>query len=311
MTGPSHGEATAEPPPWSFSIVGDALGRDRIRAATFVPDTGAIYAVGVHGAYRFFRGHWAPLALPAGLDIRRVRGLARLRQGDLLLHGDAGLALVLSPAGAVRVLPGVDGDYNWLGAFTDDGDVVLAGERRSAPTGAIAEVGTGSGQTHTLSGSTRLFGVTRLSSGALLACGSHGDLVQFFRGTHRDVAWGRTGHLYAIARASQGGAHVVGSGGHALHVAMSTSMGGDDAGLLTATLEAVQTTRDLWSVAVDPVGHAWAVGSDARVLERRGTQWVRVPLEGVRGHLVAVCTTGPTTLAVADDGTVVEGTRIR
>ncbi len=305
----SHGGVEPPEPSWSFSVVGDPLLRDRVRAAAFVPDTGAIYAVGLQGAYRFFRGHWAPLALPAGLDVRRVRGIARLRQGDLLLHGDAGLALVLSPAGAVRVLPGVDGDYNWLGSYTEDGDVVLAGERRSAPIGALAEVGTSTGQAHTLTGTTRLFGATRLSSGALLACGSHGDLVQFFRGTHRDVAWGRTGHLYGIVRATHGGAHVVGSGGHALHVVMHTSMGVDAAGTLSATLEAVQTTRDLWSVAVDPVGNAWAVGSDARVLERRGVQWVRIPVEGVKGHLVAVSTTGPTTLAVADDGTVIEGLR--
>jgi hypothetical protein len=39
---------------------------------------------------------------------------------------------------------------------------------------------------------------------------------------------------------------------------------------LVASLEAVQTTRDLVAVAVDPNGVAWAVGQSARLLERKG-----------------------------------------
>jgi serine/threonine protein kinase len=288
------------PRAYTFSIVGRTIEHDRLRASVIAPEEGAVYAAGMNGIYRFHRGSWSTISLPVWLDPRRVRGLARTRAGELLVFGEGGLAVVLG-TGPPRSLPGVAGDFNWLGAFTDDGDTLLAGERRSRPVGAVAEVGSQSANVHTLAGTTRLFSVTRLASGAIVVCGSHGDLVQILPTTQRPVAWGRTGHLYAVARSPNGGAFVVGSGGHALELAPSAT------GELVATLEAVQTTRDLWSLRLDPDGTPWAAGSQARLVERRSGTWVRVPVDPTQADLLSVCSFGGVVTVLAEDGTVLEG----
>lgn len=289
------------PRTWQFSVVGRKIEHDRLRAATIAPEEGAVYAAGLSGIYRFERGLWTEIERPAGLDPRRIRGLARTRNNELVVFGEAGLAAILGPGGAARQLPGASGDFNWLGAFTEDGDVILAGERRSRPIGCVAEIGSHVGNVHTLTGTTRIFSATRLASGAILACGSHGDLIQILPTAQRVVAWGRTGHLYAVARSPTGGAYAVGSGGHALDIAPSAS------GDLVATLEAVQTTRDLWSLRLDPDGTPWAGGSQARVLERRNGVWVRISCDLTQSDVLAVCPFRGVVTVVPDDGSVIEG----
>ncbi len=287
---------------WVFHAVGPPLAQDRLRAAVIASEEGAVYAAGLNGLYRFFRGTWAEIARPPDLDPRRVRGLARTHAGELLVYGEAGLAVIVGPGGVARAIPGVDGDHNWFGAFTEDGDILLAGERRARPIGAVAEVGAHSAHVHTLQGTTRLFSVTRLASGALLTCGSHGDLVHVMPSGARPVAWGRSGHLYAVARSATGGAFAVGSGGHALDLAPSST------GDLMATLEAVQTTRDLWSLRLDPAGVPWATGSQARLMERRAGVWVRVAIaENLTADLLAVSPLGTSVTVVGDNGVVFEG----
>jgi serine/threonine protein kinase len=302
-----HGTA-----PLVWRVAGGPLDRDRLRAAVVIPEEGAAYAVGMQGVYRWYHGYWAPFAVPPSVDIRNVRGVARSRAGEIVLYGEAGLAVTLAQNGVVRPLAAAQPDYNWLGAFTDDGDLVLAGERRSKPVGAVAEIGSTSANVRPVPGTTRLFGVTRLASGELLACGAHGDLVQISsQGTspgHRDVAWGRSGHLYSVARTAQGGAFAVGSGGHALALTVGSGVGEQGVGELSAALEAVQTTRDLWCVRIDPAGVAWAAGSQARLLERRAGVWERVPIEGPSGHFITVSPQGSLVLVVSEDGTVLEGT---
>jgi len=294
--------------PWTWRVVGPPLDRDRLRAAVILPEEGCVYAVGMQGVYRWLHGHWASFAVPSSVDIRAVRGIARARAGDVVLYGEAGLAVTFAHNGLVRPIAAAQGDYNWLGAFTDDGDLVLAGERRSRPSGAVAEIGQHAANVRTLSGTTRLFGVTRLASGALLACGAHGDLVEVGASSHRDVAWGRTGHLYSVARTSHGGAFAVGSGGHALSIAPTSVIGPHGAPELSTALEAVQTTRDLWCVRVDPTGVAWAVGSQGRLLERSAGLWERVAIEGAQGHFISVASSGTLVLVVGEDGSVIEGT---
>ncbi|MBL9026369.1 MAG: serine/threonine protein kinase [Myxococcales bacterium] len=289
------------PRSWQFAVVGRRIEHDRLRTAYVSSEEGAVYAAGLNGVYRFERRQWVPVELPAGLDPRRIRGLNKLRSGELLVYGEAGLAAAVGPGGAARQLPGASGDFNWLGAFTEDGDVILAGERRSRPIGCVAEIGAQSANLHTLTGTTRLFSVTRLASGAILVCGSHGDLVQILPTAQRPVPWGRTGHLYAVARSATGGAYVVGSGGHALDIAPSST------GDLVATLEAVQTTRDLWSLRLDPDGTPWAGGSQGRVLERRSGTWVRIPCDLTQADILAVCPFRGVVTVVPDDGAVIEG----
>jgi len=165
----------------------------------------------------------------------------------------------------------------------------------------VAEVGAQTANVHTITGTTRLFSATRLASGAILACGSHGDLIQILPTAQRVVPWGRTGHLYAVARSPTGGAYAVGSGGHALDIAPSA------AGDLVATLEAVQTTRDLWNLRLDPDGTPWAAGSQARVLERRNGVWVRIACDVTHADILAVSPFRGTVTVVPDDGSVIEG----
>ncbi|NUP11348.1 MAG: serine/threonine protein kinase [Polyangiaceae bacterium] len=304
FSAPDHATTTNPDATEGFRVSVRAIPRERLRSAVYAPEEQAIYAVGMNGIYRSQLGSWSRVPLPQAIDVRRVRGVA-LRRGEVVVFGEAGLAAVVAN-GAARALPGTDGDFNWLCAFTDDGDCVLAGERRGKPVGIVAEVGAQSGHVHTVAGSTRFHGVTRLASGSLLACGLHGDLAQLTPAGSQQVAWGRTGHLFAVARANNGGAFAVGSGGHALALSLRTAIGPDVRPDLVANLEAVQTTRDLLSVKLGPDGTPWAVGHSARLLRRKAAVWTRVPLEGTTANLIAVYPTERTLSVVAEDGTVLE-----
>ena len=95
---------------------------------------------------------------------------------------------------------------------------------------------------------------------------------------------------------------MVGSGGHALHV---TPLPGGSG--LAATLEAVQTTRDLRGVVLDATGRPWAIGSQARLMQRRKDVWMRVPLDPmVRASLVVLSVREDSVTVVSEDGSVFE-----
>jgi hypothetical protein len=146
---------------------------------------------------------------------------------------------------------------------------------------------------------SRLMAVARLDGGPIVAAGLQGALATVDATGFSDIPWGRTGHLHALAAGPHGVAYAVGSGGHALRVERA-------AGRIAATLESVQTTRDLGDVSVDSYrGSAWAAGADARLLERRGDVWVRVPLDpSVTSALVRVFPGGGRIMALAEDGLV-------
>ena len=108
------------------------------------------------------------------------------------------------------------------------------------------------------------------------------------------------GHLTAIAAVGDG-AVTVGGGGHALSLSAR----------LQAQLEAVQTTRDLLALAVDPAGIAWAGSAQARILRRTGGSWLRMSGElGLTSSVVALWAGLRRVRAVCDDGAVVEGTLV-
>jgi hypothetical protein len=107
------------------------------------------------------------------------------------------------------------------------------------------------------------------------------------------------GHLTAIVARDDGGALTVGAGGHALSVSP----------LFEAQLEAVQTTRDLSSLAISDDGAGWAGAAQARLLRRSSGSWVRMSGElGVNGKVIAVWAMTRKVRAVCDDGAVIEGT---
>jgi hypothetical protein len=106
------------------------------------------------------------------------------------------------------------------------------------------------------------------------------------------------GHLCAIAASRDGGAVTVGTGGHALSLSSR----------LDAQLEAVQTTRDLRTLAIDPAGIAWAGSDQARLLRRNEGSWIRMSGElGLPSSVVALFADVRVVRAVCDDGAIVEG----
>ncbi len=302
---PSGAAPLAAPMP-AWRAIGPALPGERLRTALLVEEGRAVVAAGSRGLYRLVRGGWSPAPLPpAGVEPRFVRGLVRLPSGEILLFGDAGLAIALSPKGTTRRIVLPDRDEVLIGAHVDAQGVVLVGERLSRPVGVVANIPTdGPPAVRTVEGTTRLLGVARLGDGVLVACGMAGALVEIGDSAGaRAVPWGRTGHLYAMTGSPSGAVYAVGSGGHALYIQPGVAGAPP-----LATLESVQTTRDLTSVTVDARGAPWAAGAAARLLQRREGVWTRIPLDpSVTGALVIASPHGDTITVVAEDGSAFAG----
>ncbi len=282
---------------------------ERLRAGTFTKDGRGLVAVGAYGLYNFTNGVWSALRSPRGVDAPSVRGLARLPGGELLLYGD-GCAVTLRGDGRSASIDPAAGDATWLGAVADERGVLLVGERRSRPAGVVALLPEGGRPAvRDIDGTTRLHGVARLDAGAVLVCGAHGALLAIDGDEVVEIVWGRTGHLYAATAAQDGGAYVVGSGGHAISITPPhPSLRGVAP---PATLEAVQTTRDLTTVIVDASGTAVAAGAQGRLLVRRAGTWSRVNVDATTGGLIAIAAPPRArrlaeVIALADDGAVVE-----
>ena len=292
----------------SFRITGKPIAGERLRAGLIAADGYSIVAVGNQGLYHFTHGVWAPMSLPQGVDAARVRGVSRTPQGDVLVFGEGGLATILTRAGgADRLLP-ADADLVLHDGRADEHGVLFAGERPSKQAGVLVDLPkAGPPEVRCIEGTARLHGVARLTGGALILCGTQGALLEVSGGEARFIPWGRTGHLLAVAAAPDGGAFTVGSGGHALRVSPPAALPGLSAPP-AATLEAVQTTRDLSSVVLDDEGVGWAVGGQARLLQRRHTVWMRIPLDAAGdATLVAVRPRRDGITILTENGTVIEG----
>jgi hypothetical protein len=144
---------------------------------------------------------------------------------------------------------------------------------------------------------TRLRAVTRLASGEHLACGDWGALVRLRPGPPEALGPVCGGHLHAIEAVPGGGAVTVGAGGHALSIAPD----------LTASLEVVQTTRDLLCLTLGPDGVPWAGAAQARILRRGPAGWIRMNGDLGTANVVAVRVSSGRVLTIGDDGTIIEG----
>ena len=299
-----------------FSIIAASLNGDRLRASTLFPEDKTVLALGALAIYQMVpRGsrppEWAPIVR---FDPTRQKpiGISRLSTGEVLVFGEHGMVLAIGPRSSPRTLLPPDPDVDWLGAHTGDGDIVLVGGRKSRKVGVIAELGPRGTFVRNLEGTQRLTAVTRLATGTFIACGFSGDLVHVIplamatagaRQSHQDIVWGRTGHLYAVSRTFDGGAYAMGSGGHALSI--TPPLGTDPP---KATLEVVQTTRDLVAVTIDGRGVPWAVGGAARLLVRESGSWLRMPLALSEVNLVGVSVSPTGLVIVAENGEVIEAT---
>jgi serine/threonine-protein kinase len=286
---------------FTFRKLGGLPRPDTLRAALVTPDGRDAFALGTLGAYRWAGAGWTLVPLPGWLDHGVLHGIAALPDGALLLFGERGTVVALSSQGEAQPWRLPDDDVKLRGALVDRSGIILVGGRRSRHKGACIEAAFGRPPTvRTIETTATLRSVARLSSGALVACGDDGALVRLDVPTNAVIPWGRTGHLLAITARSDGGAFVVGSGGHALSLSAN----------LQAQLEPVQTTRDLTAVAVAQDGTAWASSTHRRILQRRGTTWARVPLDVDMEEATSILTVQPvfdTIRAVASDGQLLEG----
>jgi hypothetical protein len=285
-----------------------------VRTAAFDPNGEAAIAVGPNGLLRWEGDSWSRLSFAPELDPRLVRGLTWLGANELVVFGARGLAARLIPAAGLESWDLPDREATFLGAHVEpQGTVTLVGERptrrgvRGAPQatmGTIAQFARGKLTLLTDAPMcARLRAVTRLQQGgagpgAVVACGDWGALVRLELGVPEHVGAICGGHLNAIAALADGAAVTVGAGGHALSLSPR----------LEAQLEAVQTTRDLLALSVDPVGVAWAGSAQARVLRRTDGSWVRMSGElGLPSSVIALWAAARIVRAICDDGAVIEG----
>jgi serine/threonine-protein kinase len=286
---------------YTFKKRGGLPHKDDLRRAIITPDGRGAFALGTLGIYRWLGSTWALVPQPAWLDHSVLSGIELLPDAALLLYGDRGTVVALAQNGEAQPWRLPEDDANLRGALVDRMGIVLVGGRRSRDKGVCVEAVVGRAPTmRTIETTSILQAVARLTSGALVACGNEGALARIDVSTSAAIPWGRTGHLLAIAARPDGGAFVVGSGGHALTLSANWQ----------ASLEAVQTTRDLTSVTVAPDGSAWASSTHRRILQRRGTTWARVPLNVEMADATSILAVQPvfdSVVVVASDGQVLEG----
>jgi serine/threonine-protein kinase len=306
----------ANPARWKWRICVPPVRAGTVRTAAFDAKGEAAIAVGPNGLLLWEVDSWSRLSFAPELDPRLVRGLAWLSTTELVVFGARGLAARLIPGAGMESWDLPDREATFLGAHVDpQGTVTLVGERPArrgvrgsgqATMGTIAQFARG--KLTLLTDATmcaRLRGVTRLQHGngggpgAVVACGDWGALVRLELGVPEHVGAICGGHLNAIAGLADGGAVTVGAGGHALSLSPR----------LEAQLEAVQTTRDLLALAVDPASVAWAGSAQARVLRRTDGSWVRMSGElGLPSSVIALWAAPRIVRAICDDGAVIEGT---
>jgi serine/threonine protein kinase len=303
----------ASPAAWQWTVLTTALAPGSIRGAVFRPSGDAAVAVSSTGLMRWERGAWMPASLPAHVPRTSIRGLRWLADGSVLFFGESGLVGRVAPNGAANLWRVPDNEITFLGAHAEaSGTTTLVGERpyrgaaaRSVPGATAGVVAQFSGDRVTVVSdainTTKLRAVTRLASGVLVACGDWGSIVRIELGVVEHVGTICGGHLACISPLPDGGAVTVGVGGHALSLTAK----------LEAQLEAVQTTRDLLSLATTEDGQAWAGSAVARLLRRTTAPtagWVRMSGDiGVTSSMIAIAATSRSIRAIGDDGAVVEG----
>ncbi len=303
----------ANPAAWTWTVLTGALAPGSIRGVAFHPAGDAAIAVSNSGLMRWERGAWTLVSLPGHVPRASVRGLRWLPDGSVLLFGEGSLVARVAQNGVANLWRLPDPEITFHSAYADaSGTTTLVGERpyrggapRTVPGTTAGVVAQFSGDRVTLVSdaikSTRLRGITRLASGALVACGDWGALERIELGIVEHIGSICGGHLASIAPLPNGGAVTVGVGGHALSLNAK----------LEAQLEAVQTTRDLLALGTTDDGQAWAGSAQARLLRRStlGTpSWVRMIGDiGVSSSMIAIWAAAQSVRAVGDDGAVVEG----
>ena len=256
---------------------------------------GAI-AVGPLGSARWSRAGWAAGVLPAWIPAARVRAIASYADRIVIAGGSK----------AAVVLPHHDA-ADWSldkhgivihGVHADAAGVVLVGERarRSGSVGVLVAGDWGRPPVVVeVAGSGPLRAVSRLG-GSIFACGDRGSLATFTPSLAARCAQVCAARLHAVHALSSTTAVVVGVGSFAFSVDSS----------LVVSLEAVQTTKTLFSLARAPDGAMFCGGADGRVLQRDGSSWRRLRGAAEGSDLLAIDAGAARVRVFADDGAVLE-----
>lgn len=299
----------ANPASWRWTTLTGPLLGSTLRTATFTPGGEAAFALTGLALLRWDRGSWIPLTLPPHIPRHALRGVKPMPDGGVLVFGAGGLVAKIAPNGSAAVWQFPDQEVTFLGAHVDEAATVLVGERpyrgqaprtvKEPRAGVLAQF---TGDRLTLMSdavaTTSLRSVTRLTSGLLVAVGDWGALFRVEMGVVEHVGAICGGHLSAVSPLPDGGALTVGAGGHALALGKK----------LEHTLEAVQTTKDILSLATTEDGQAWAGSGQARLLRRSGSTWVRMSGESsVKANVLGIVAAPLSVRAVGDDGSVIEG----
>ena len=243
-----------------------------------------------------------------GEAVTGSRPLGRVAAALTLFSGGLGFLRLFEPGG-FEAWSVPDPEITFLGCFAEEtGVTTLVGERpyrgvtrpvQGNTAGVLCQF---AGDRLTLlteaTQVTRLNDATRLAGGVFLACGDWGALVRLEMGVAEHVGPLCGGHLLKIGRLPDGGAVLVGAGGHALSLSAK----------LEHQLEAVQTTRDLLALHVADDGVAWAGSAQTRILRRTAGNWVRMSGDlGLSSSVTSLGTGGRVVRAICDDGAVIEG----
>src|SRR4051794_28644350 len=115
--------------------------------------------------------------------------------------------MALAPNGLAQRFDIVDRDLSLLGGYAEERGLAFVVGRLSRPVGVLIEILRVSVPVvRTVEDTARLHGVARATGGALIVCGTHGSLLAIDDDEEpREIPWGSTGHLYAIAAAQDGG----------------------------------------------------------------------------------------------------------
>jgi serine/threonine protein kinase len=294
---------------WSFRLVSPGTPGAHVRDATFDPELREILTLGNAGlvlySHREGGAGWSTVPLAIGMLPSELRGMARLGPQSHVFAGESGILAFLH-AGAlwdVRRYPDPDVVFHAVAADPTGQRVLVVGQRISRGSAIVVEaVSNGWRRTFEVPDFAPLRAVCWLDDRVAYACGDAGALVRVDDAGLTRVPWERSGHLRGIA-AGHGRVFAIGTGGHALSVAV-TATGRTE-------IEKVGTTQDLLGISIAPDGAPWASSANARVLRRDETNgaWRRVPSElPMVGHLVRMAARMDRVMLLGEDATLVEGT---
>ncbi len=282
--------------------VTDVLAPGAYRAIAVSASGGRAVGLGPRGPALWSYGRWSRLLVPTGVAADSLQTVVWAGE-RIVLAGSQPEVFLLDERAAPQPWPVGAPGVTFRAVGADDQCIVLAGERLTSARaqGVVATIpllaGPGAPWKRVdVAGCGPLLGATRVRD-TIMACGEAGALVSVDAAGQARIVRACEPALHAILALPDGHAAAVGKGGFAFRVTPA----------LHCTLEAVQTQRDLCTLAVGPDGVAWCAGAAGRVLRRDTTGWSRIGETGTDARVCALHVGPERVIAFCEDGGVVEG----